>query len=142
MIEKLGLKWGDDLTDEQERKLVREIGKPVFVTNFPRKMKAFYMKVDPENPKTVLASDLLIPGVGEAIGGSERIADVDELLESIKLFNLKKKDYDWYIDLRKYGSIPHSGYGLGVERLVMWLSGAEHIMDTIPFPRTTNRLKP
>ena len=142
VIEKLGLKWGDDLTDEQERKLVREIGKPVFVTNFPRKMKAFYMKVDPENPKTVLASDLLIPGVGEAIGGSERIADVDELLESIKLFNLKKKDYDWYIDLRKYGSIPHSGYGLGVERLVMWLSGAEHIMDTIPFPRTTNRLKP
>jgi asparaginyl-tRNA synthetase len=141
-IKKLGKEWGHDLTDDEERKLVAEIGKPVFITHFPREMKAFYMKVDKEDPRTVLASDLLIPGVGETTGGSERISDVDELLESLKLFKLDKKDYDWYIDLRRYGSIPHSGYGLGIGRLVMWLTGAEHIMDTVAFPRTMTRLEP
>ena len=141
-IKKLGLKWGDDLTDEQERELVARYGAPVFITHFPRDMKAFYMKVDPEDSKTVLASDLLIPGVGETIGGSERITDPKELLESMKLFKLKKKDYDWYLDLRKYGTVPHSGYGLGIGRLVMWLTGADHIMDTVPFPRTMTRLHP
>ena len=89
-----------------------------------------------------MAADLLIPVVGETIGGSQRIDDEKELTESIKLFKLKPKDYDWYIDLRKYGSVPHSGFGLGMERLVMWLSGTEHIMDTIPFPRTKDRLEP
>ncbi|MBD3263171.1 asparagine--tRNA ligase [Candidatus Woesearchaeota archaeon] len=141
-IKKLGKKWGHDLTDKEERKLAKEIGKPVFITHFPRKMKAFYMKSDPKDKKVVLAADLLLPGVGETIGGSERIADVKELLKSIKMFGLKKKDYQWYIDLRKYGTVPHSGYGLGIERLVMWLTGAEHIMDTIPFPRTITRVRP
>jgi asparaginyl-tRNA synthetase len=141
-IKKLGEKWGYDLTDEDERKLVAEAGKPIFLTHFPREMKAFYMKVDSKDPRVVLGADLLMPGVGETIGSSERISDPKELLESLKLFGLKEKDYSWYLDLRKFGTIPHSGYGLGVERLVMWLSGAEHIMDTIPFPRTQTRLYP
>jgi asparaginyl-tRNA synthetase len=141
-IKKLGQKWGHDLTDEDERKLAAEAGKPVFLTHFPREMKAFYMKVDPKDPRVVLAADLLIPGVGEAIGASERIFDLQELEDSLKLFKLKKEDYAWYMDLRKYGTVPHSGYGLGIDRLVMWLSGAEHIMDTVPFPRTMTRLYP
>ena len=143
MIKILGKKWGHDITDKEERALVEKMGgKPIFLTSFPRDMKAFYMKVDPKDPKTVLAADLLIPGVGEIIGGSERISDIKELLESLKLFKLKKEDYQWYIDIRRYGSAPHSGFGLGIERLVMWITGAEHVMDTIPFPRTMDRLKP
>jgi len=141
-LKMLGKSWGYDLTDDDERKLVADLGQLVFLTHFPRDMKAFYMKVDSKDKKVVLAADLLIPGVGETIGGSQRIDDEKELTESIKLFKLKPKDYDWYIDLRKYGSVPHSGFGLGVERLVMWLSGTEHIMDTIPFPRTKDRLEP
>ncbi|MBI2040610.1 MAG: asparagine--tRNA ligase [DPANN group archaeon] len=141
-IKKLGKKWGYDVTDEDERKLVADLGKPVFLTHFPRDMKAFYMKVDPKDKKVVLAADLLIPGVGEVTGGSARIEDSKELLDSLKLFKLDKKDYDWYLDLRKFGSVPHAGFGLGVERLVMWLTGAEHIFDTIPFPRTADRLTP
>src|SRR3989344_4185790 len=141
-LKMLGKSWGYDLTDDDERKLVADLGQLVFLTHFPRDMKAFYMKVDSKDKKVVLAADLLIPGVGETIGGSQRIDDEKELTESIKLFKLKPKDYDWYIDLRKYGSVPHSGFGLGMERLVMWLSGTEHIMDTIPFPRTKDRLEP
>ena len=141
-IKKLGKKWGHDLTDAEERELVKKLGEPVFITHFPREMKAFYMQPDPENPKTVLAADLLIPDVGETTGGSERIDNAKTLEESLKIFKLNKKDYKWYMDLRKFGSIPHSGFGLGVERLVMWFAGAEHIMDTIPFPRTMNRLEP
>ncbi|MFQ6020984.1 MAG: asparagine--tRNA ligase [Candidatus Aenigmatarchaeota archaeon] len=142
-IKILGKKWGHDLTDKEERELVKKLGdKPVFLTSFPRDMKAFYMKVDPKDPKTVLAADLLLPRVGEVTGGSERISDIKELLESIKLFKLDKKDYEWYIDLRRYGTVPHSGFGLGIERLIMWLTGAKHIMDTIPFPRTMDRIYP
>jgi len=142
-IEKLGKKWGDEMTDKDERELVKDLGdKPVFITSFPRDMKAFYMRPDSKDPKVVLAADLLAPDVGEIIGGSERIYDIKELLESIKIFKLDKKDYEWYIDLRKYGTVPHSGFGLGIERLVMWITGAKHIMDTIPFPRTMDRYYP
>lgn len=141
-IKKLGQKWGYDLTDEDERKLVAELGKPIFLTHFPREMKAFYMKVDSKDKKTVLGADLLIPGVGEVTGASCRIEDPKELMDSLKLFKLKPADYGWYLDLRKFGSVPHAGFGLGVERLVMWLAGAEHIFDTIPFPRTMDRLTP
>ena len=142
-VEKIGKKWGDEITDKEEKELLEKLGeKPVFLTSFPRDMKAFYMRPDPKDPKVVLASDLLVPGVGEIVGGSERIYDIKELLESIKLYKLDKKDYEWYIDLRKYGTVPHSGYGLGVERLVMFITGTEHIMDTIPFPRTMNRVYP
>lgn len=142
-VEKIGKKWGDEITDKEEKELLEKIGdKPVFLTSFPRDMKAFYMRPDPKDPKVVLASDLLVPGVGEIIGGSERIYDIKELLDSIKIYKLDKKDYEWYIDLRKYGTVPHSGYGLGIERLVMFITGAEHIIDTIPFPRTINRIYP
>ncbi len=143
MIKKLGKKWGDEITDAEERRLVEDMGgKPIFLTSFPRSMKAFYMRADPKDTKTVLAADLLLPGVGETTGGSERIMDEKELLESLKIFKLKKKDYEWYLDLRKFGSVPHSGYGLGIERLVMWLTGAKHIFETVPFPRSMDRLTP
>ena len=143
MVKMLGKKWGDDITDKEERELVEKLGdKPVFLTSFPRDMKAFYMRPDPKDPKVVLAADLLLPGVGEVTGGSERIMDEKELLESLRMFKLKKADYDWYLDLRRFGSVPHSGYGLGIERLVMWLTGASHIFETIPFPRTMERLTP
>ena len=142
-LEKLGKKWGQEITDKDERELIEKLGgKPVFLTHFPRDMKAFYMRPDPKDSKVVLAADLLVPGVGEIIGGSERIYDIKEILESIKIFKLDKKHYEWYLDLRKYGTVPHSGFGLGIERLVMWISGAEHIMDTIPFPRTMTRVYP
>jgi len=142
-VEKIGKKWGDEITDKEEKELLEKLGcKPVFLTSFPRDMKAFYMRPDPKDPKVVLASDLLVPGVGEIIGGSERIYDMKELLESMKIYDLDKKYYEWYIDLRRYGTVPHSGFGMGVERLVMWITGAEHIMDTIPFPRTMNRVYP
>ncbi|MBR9682727.1 MAG: asparagine--tRNA ligase [Candidatus Aenigmarchaeota archaeon] len=132
-----------DITDKEERKLIEDLGsKPVFLTGFPRKMKAFYMKVDPKDKKYVLASDLLLPGIGEVVGGSQRIDTLDELKESMKLFKLKEKDYAWYMDLLRYGAVPHSGFGLGVERIVMWLTGAKHVMDTIPFPRTMDRVYP
>jgi asparaginyl-tRNA synthetase len=142
-VEKIGKKWGDEITDKEEKELLDKLGdRPVFLTSFPRDMKAFYMRPDPKDPKVVLASDLLVPGVGEIIGGSERIYDMKELLESMKIYGLDKKYYEWYIDLRRYGTVPHSGFGMGVERLVMWITGAEHIMDTIPFPRTINRVYP
>jgi asparaginyl-tRNA synthetase len=142
-IEKIGKKWGDDITDKEEKELLEKLGnKPVFLTSFPRDMKAFYMRPNPDDPKVVLASDLLVPGVGEIIGGSERIYDMKELLESMELYNLSKKDYEWYLDLRRYGTVPHSGFGMGLERLVMWITGAEHIVDTIAFPRTINRVTP
>ncbi len=141
-IKKLKKKYGYELTDVDEKKIVMDLGKPVFLTHFPRKMKAFYMKPDQKDRKVVLAADLLLPGIGETTGGSERISDLKELKESLKLFKLKEKDYSWYLELRKYGSIPHSGYGLGIERLVMWLTGTDHIMDTIAFPRTKDRCFP
>ena len=142
-VEKIGKKWGDDITDKEEKELLEKLGdKPTFLTSFPRDMKAFYMRPDPKDPKVVLASDLLVPGVGEIIGGSERIYDMKELLESMKIYKLDKKHYEWYLDLRRYGTVPHSGFGMGIERLVMWITGIEHIMDTIPFPRTMDRFTP
>jgi asparaginyl-tRNA synthetase len=141
-LKKLGKKWGYDLTDKDERELVSQFGKPVFLTHFPRDMKAFYMKPDPKEPKTVLGVDLLAPGIGEISGGSERIVDEKELLKSLKIFKLKEEDYGWYMDLRKFGSVPHSGMGLGIDRLVMWLTGTPHIMDVVAFPRTLYRLSP
>jgi asparaginyl-tRNA synthetase len=142
-IEKVGKKWGDDITDKEEKELLEKLGnKPIFLTLFPRELKAFYMRPNPKDPKVVLAGDLLVPEIGEIIGGSERIYDIKELIESLEIFKLDKKCYEWYLDLRRYGTVPHSGFGLGIERLVMWISGAEHIMDTIPFPRTMTRVYP
>jgi asparaginyl-tRNA synthetase len=101
------------------------------------------MKADPENPDAVLASDLIAPeGYGEIIGGSQRIDNLDTLIKKIKEFGLSEEDYKWYIDLRRYGSVPHSGFGLGLERLVSWITGIDHIRETIPFPRTIERIYP
>lgn len=128
--------WGCDLQTEHERYLTEQIfKKPVFVTNYPKEIKAFYMKLNDDN-KTVAAMDCLVPGIGEIIGGSQREDDYDKLLNRINELGMKKEDYDFYLDLRKYGSTKHAGFGLGFERCVMYLTGMSNIRDVIPFPRT------
>ena len=128
--------WGCDLQTEHERYLTeKEFGRPVFVTDYPKEIKAFYMKLNPDG-KTVAAMDCLVPGIGEIIGGSQREDDYDKLLCRMKELNLNPEDYEFYLDLRKYGSARHSGYGLGFERCVMYLTGMGNIRDVIPFPRT------
>ena len=130
------MSWGIDLQTEHERFLSEQIfKKPVFVTDYPADIKAFYMKQNPDG-KTVAASDLLAPGIGEIIGGSQREDDINVLKEKIKKFGLNEDDYWWYEDLRRYGSVPHSGFGLGFERLIMYVTGIQNIRDVIPFPRT------
>lgn len=130
--------WGCDLQTEHERYLTEEIFKrPVFVTDYPKEIKAFYMKLNDDN-KTVAAMDCLVPGIGEIIGGSQREDDYDKLLGRMKELGLKEEDYGFYLDLRKYGSTRHAGFGLGLERCVMYLTGMANIRDVIPFPRTVN----
>ncbi|WP_455714133.1 asparagine--tRNA ligase [Anaerosporobacter sp.] len=130
--------WGCDLQTEHERYLTEEIyKKPVFVTDYPKDIKAFYMKLNDDN-KTVAAMDLLVPGIGEIIGGSQREDNYDKLVARMNELGLKEEDYDFYLDLRKYGSTRHAGFGLGFERCVMYLTGMTNIRDVIPFPRTVN----
>ena len=130
--------WGTDLQTEHERYLTEEIFKrPVFVTDYPKEIKAFYMKMN-DDGKTVAAVDCLVPGIGEIIGGSQREDDYDKLLARINELGLKEEDYQFYLDLRKYGSARHAGFGLGFERCVMYLTGMSNIRDVIPFPRTVN----
>ncbi len=130
--------WGSDLQTEHERYLTEEIfKKPVFVTDYPKDIKAFYMKLNDDN-KTVAAMDLLVPGIGEIIGGSQREDNYDKLVARMDELGLKQEDYDFYLDLRKYGSARHAGFGLGFERCVMYLTGMGNIRDVIPFPRTVN----
>ena len=128
--------WGIDLQTEHERYLCEQIfKKPVFVTDYPMDIKAFYMKQNPDG-KTVAAADLLVPGIGEIIGGSQREENYDKLLNRMKALNMPIENYEWYLDLRKYGSCVHSGFGLGFERAIMYLTGMQNIRDVIPFPRT------
>lgn len=128
--------WGCDLQTEHERYLTeKEFGRPVFVTDYPKEIKAFYMKLN-EDGKTVAACDCLVPGIGEIIGGSQREDDYDLLLKRMEECGLKKEDYDFYLDLRKYGSVRHAGFGLGFERCIMYLTGMGNIRDVVPFPRT------
>jgi len=130
------VKWGIDLQTEHERYLTDQVfKKPVFVINYPKGVKAFYMRQN-DDGKTVAAMDLLVPGVGEIIGGSQREERLEKLLARMKEMGLKEEDYAWYLDLRKYGSVKHAGFGLGFERLIMYLSGMANIRDVIPFPRT------
>ena len=130
------VEWGIDLQTEHERYLAEEhFKKPVFVTDYPKEIKSFYMKLNPDN-KTVRAMDLLAPGIGEIIGGSQREDNLELLLERMDEVGLKHEDYTFYTDLRKYGSFPHSGYGLGFERIIMYITGMSNIRDVIPFPRT------
>ena len=129
--------WGCDLQTEHERYLTERIfKKPVFVTDYPKEIKAFYMRLN-DDGKTVAACDCLVPGIGEIVGGSQREERFDLLVERIKELGLKEEDYWWYLDLRKYGGTKHAGFGLGFERLIMYLTGIENIRDVLPFPRTT-----
>jgi len=129
------VEWGMDLPSQMERYLTEKVyKKPVVVYNYPKDIKSFYMRMN-EDGKTVAAMDILVPGVGEVIGGSQREERLDKLDERIKDAGLKAEDYSWYRDLRRYGTVTHSGFGLGLERLIMLLTGVSNIRDTIPFPR-------
>ncbi|MGL4737431.1 MAG: asparagine--tRNA ligase, partial [Cellulosilyticaceae bacterium] len=131
--------WGCDLQTEHERFLAEEhFKKPVFVTDYPKEIKSFYMRLNDDN-KTVAATDLLVPGVGELIGGSQREERLDVLLERMAELGLKEEDYWWYLDLRRFGGTRHAGFGLGFERLIMYVTGMTNIRDVIPFPRTTGQ---
>jgi asparaginyl-tRNA synthetase len=137
------IQWGDDLGGEDETILTKMYDKPVFVMNYPKKAKAFYMKENPANPDTVLCSDLLAPeGYGEIIGGSQREDVLEKLLARIHEEKLPEEAYGWFLDLRKYGSVPHSGFGIGLERTLAWICGSQHIRECIPFPRTISRIYP
>ena len=128
--------WGVDLATEHERYLSEKIfKKPVFVTDYPKDIKAFYMKLNPDN-KTVAASDMLVPGIGELIGGSQREDDFEKLTARMNELKMDQTNYWWYLDLRKYGSVPHAGFGLGFERMMMYITGMQNIRDVIPYPRT------
>jgi len=137
------IEWGDDFGGEDETILSQKYEKPIFIHRYPIKCKAFYMKPDPQRPEVALCADLLAPeGYGEIIGGGQRIEDYNLLANQIKEHNLPRENYEWYLDLRRYGSVPHSGFGLGIERTVAWICGLDHVRETIPFPRMLNKIYP
>ncbi|MEZ7821250.1 MAG: asparagine--tRNA ligase [Patescibacteria group bacterium] len=137
------IKENDDMGADDETMLTKKYDKPIFVTKYPKEVKAFYMKQDPEDPSRVLCADLLAPeGYGEIIGGSQREDDYDKLMSRITEMKLDPETFKWYLDLRKYGSVPHSGFGYGLERIVTWICGLEHVRESIPFARTIQRLQP
>ena len=135
--------WGGDFGAPDETYLSKQYGQPIFVHHFPTAIKGFYFEVDPERPECALGIDLLAPeGYGEIIGGGERASSLEYLEKQIQAHNLPKDAFDWYLDLRRYGTVPHSGFGMGIERTVAWMCGIEHVRETIPFPRMLYRLKP
>ncbi len=137
------IKWGDEIGGDEETALALKFEKPLILHRFPAAQKAFYMEPDPERPELSLSFDMLAPeGYGEIIGGSERISDYDLLLKRIRENNLPEEAFQWYLDLRKYGSVPHAGFGLGVERTVAWITGVKHVRETIPFPRLLYKIYP
>ncbi|UCC57966.1 MAG: asparagine--tRNA ligase [Candidatus Bathyarchaeum sp.] len=143
-LSKMGykVKWGMDFGFEDEKALAKEFGKPFFVYAYPKESKAFYCKMYEENPKLVMSVDMIVPNIGELATGGSRIDDKEKLIVRLKEFGLKEEDYDWYIDQRRYGTTPHGGFGMGVERLLAWMLNLETVMETIPFPRTTRRYYP
>ena len=139
----LPVEWGDDFGGDEETVLASQYDRPLFITNYPTQIKAFYMQPDPNRPETVLAADLIAPeGYGEICGGSQRIHDLDLMAKRIEEHNLPLEAFEWYLDLRKYGSVPHSGFGMGIERLVAWITGVPHLRETIPFPRMVDKIYP
>lgn len=145
ILERKGLElpWGEDLGSPHETALAEEFDRPVFVTHYPAKCKAFYMQPHPDRPEVVLCDDLLAPeGYGEIIGGSQRIHDPALMEQRVREIGLPVESYQWYMDLRRYGSVPHSGFGLGIERTVAWLCKLPHVRETVPFPRLLNRIYP
>jgi asparaginyl-tRNA synthetase len=139
----LPIQWGGDFGGQDETILSEEYDRPVMVHRYPAAVKAFYMKPDPERPDLALGVDVLAPeGYGEIIGGGERLADLDLLLQRIKDHNLPQEAFEWYLDLRRYGSVPHGGFGMGIERAVSWICKLEHVRETIPYPRMLYRIYP
>jgi asparaginyl-tRNA synthetase len=135
--------WGDDFGWQQEGPLTKHFDQPFWVVGFPTGIKPFYHMPNPERSEVTLSADLMAPeGYGEIIGGGQRIHDYNQLIERINEDNLNPADYSWYIDLRKWGTVPHSGFGLGIERVLMWMCKLDHIRDTIPFPRDLRRVFP
>jgi len=135
--------WGEDFGADEETVISEQFDRPVFIHRYPAVCKAFYMKQDPENSKLALCVDMIAPeGYGEVIGGGQREDNLDTLLNKIKEHNLPEEAFDWYLDLRRYGSVPHAGFGLGIERTVSWICGLHHVRETIPFPRLMDRIKP
>jgi asparaginyl-tRNA synthetase len=146
-IEKLkaknpALKWGDDLGYEDEKVLAEEFGKPFFVYDYPTAIKAFYCKTYRDHPEVALSVDMMVPRIGEISTGGQREENKDQLIARMKEQGLKPEDYEWYLDLRRYGTVPHVGFGMGVERLLVWMLDLDNIIDAIPFPRTTRRFYP
>jgi asparaginyl-tRNA synthetase len=137
------IEWGDDFGSPHETYLAAQFQKPVFVHHYPSQIKAFYMEPEPGRPEVCRSADLLAPeGYGEVIGGSERMSDPQKLIEAIRRHNLPQEVYEWYVDLRRYGSVVHSGFGLGLERTVAWVCGLDHVRETIAFPRTLTNMRP
>ena len=137
------MEWGDDLTDLQTRELATDFDKPFFIVNWPKGAKPFYMLENPDDPETVLNADLIAPGdFGELIGGSSRETDVKKIVASLKRDRIDPKNYEWYLDVRRFGTFPHAGFGLGIERLTQWICNADHVRDCIAFPRTISRVYP
>jgi asparaginyl-tRNA synthetase len=144
LLRKKGAKpqWGDDLGYEDEKTLADEFGKPFFVYDYPTAIKAFYCKTHRDHPEIAMSVDMMVPRIGEISTGGAREEDKEVLIKRIKDMGLKEEDYDWYLDLRRYGTVPHVGFGLGLERLLVWMLDLENIIDAIPFPRTTRRFYP
>ncbi len=139
----VNIEYGDDLGADEETAITKHFNAPVFITHYPREIKPFYHRPDPDNPNVILCHDLLAPeGYGEIIGGGERIYKLEVLLQRMEEEGLNPEDYYWYVDLRKYGSVPHAGFGLGMDRFVWWIAGLSHIKYAIPYPRTIRRTKP
>ncbi len=137
------IQWGSDFGGTDETLLTEDLDRPVIVDRFPTQVKAFYFEPDPERPEVVLGMDVLAPeGYGEIVGGGQRIHDLELLLRRMEEHHLPKEAFDWYVDLRKFGSVPHSGFGMGIERFVAWMCGIEHIRETIAFPRMLYRTRP
>jgi len=137
------IEWGKDLRTIEERQLMKHYNKPLIITHYPKEVKAFYMKETPGDPKTVLGFDVLAPETGdEIIGGSERSTDIEYLKKRLRESGANPEDYNFYLDSRRYGSVPHAGFGLGIERVIQWICKLNHIRDAIPFPRTAKRYKP
>ena len=145
IIKRKGLpfEWGGDFGAPDETAVSEEFDRPVMVHRYPSAVKAFYMKPDPNRPEVALGVDVLAPeGYGEIIGGGERLSDLGLLLQRIKEHNLPQEAFEWYLDLRRYGSVPHGGFGMGIERVVSWICGLEHLREAIPYPRMLYRIYP
>jgi asparaginyl-tRNA synthetase len=145
MLKEKGIKieWGDELGGDEETVISESFDRPVIITHYPAKIKAFYMQPDPENPELALCMDMIAPeGYGEIIGGSQRIHDLNLLLKRIEEAGLPREPYEWYIDLRRYGTVPHSGFGLGLERTIAWICKLSHVREAIPFPRMLYKIYP